>query len=216
MKRGVCRRFVTTKRGLSRGSRSPRRTTSALITTRRACRRARSVRCTNCAPAPPAWPVRRAAPTPRSSPSRPRTRAVAAPPGSRRPPGWQASVETDEKARPRERLAQQRQQPRIRGAGGLDGRPGARRPRPRRRPRRHAAALPSTKRASTSGNPQRSLTAQVPSDTGSPSPLPHHDHALTDPTASCLAAAAKTGWAADEEEPHPIEFLLHAETRQSG
>ena len=26
---------------------------------------------------------------------------------------------------------------------------------------------------------------------------------LTDTTASCLAAAAKTGWAADEEEPHP-------------
>ena len=43
----------------------------------------------------------------------------------------------------------------------------------------------------------------------SPSPLPDHDHALTDPTASCLAAAAKTGWAADEEEPHPYGFHSH-------
>ena len=34
-KRGLCGRFVTTKRGLSRGSRPGCRTTSALITTRR-------------------------------------------------------------------------------------------------------------------------------------------------------------------------------------
>ena len=26
---------------------------------------------------------------------------------------------------------------------------------------------------------------------------------MTDPTASCLATVAETGWAADEKEPHP-------------
>ena len=30
---------------------------------------------------------------------------------------------------------------------------------------------------------------------------------MTDPTASCLAAAAETGWAADEKEPHPIQII---------
>lgn len=29
---------------------------------------------------------------------------------------------------------------------------------------------------------------------------------MTDPTASCLAAAAETGWAADEKEPHPFRL----------
>ena len=36
---------------------------------------------------------------------------------------------------------------------------------------------------------------------------------LTDPTASCLAAAAKTGWAADEEEPHPMRIHLRFDPR---
>ena len=57
-------------------------------------------------------------------------------------------------------------------------------------------------------SPHRSLTTEVPSATG-PSAAPHH--ALTDPIASCLAAAGETDWAANEEEPHPSSFRAGSE-----
>ena len=77
--------FVTTKRGLSRGSRSPRRTTSALMMTRRAalhCARrivgvhVEMLGLLAARPPPPASPARRAAATRRCSPSPPRSRAA--------------------------------------------------------------------------------------------------------------------------------------------
>ena len=72
------------------------------------------------------------------------------------------------------------------------------------------------KRASTSGKPPAVADGTSTVGHRSPSPLPHHDHALTDPTASCLATVAETGWAADEKEPHPIDYGLDYGWRQSG
>ena len=59
---------------------------------------------------------------------------------------------------------------------------------------------PSTKRASTSGTPPAVADGTSTIGHRSPPLLPHH--AVTDPIASCLAAA-ETDSAADEEEPHP-------------
>ena len=89
----------------------------------------------------------------------------------------------------------------IDGPAGMPSRPAVLKPPPA------AGALMRTETFHEAREYQRKPPAvadgTVPSNTGPRRRFLTTATRLTDPTASCLAAVTKTGWAADEEEPHP-------------